>query len=60
MLHFKNKQTTINNYIIIIIVFKNRYSIKFEQIYLSKPTHWEKDGTAAHLWPNEARLRNLT
>ena len=21
-----------------------RYLLKFEQIYLSKPTHWEKDG----------------
>jgi DNA-directed RNA polymerase II subunit RPB2 len=40
--------------------FKNRYFLKFDQIYLSKPTHWERDGTASHLWPNEARLRNLT
>jgi DNA-directed RNA polymerase II subunit RPB2 len=37
-----------------------KYSLKFEQIYLSKPTHWEKDGKAVYLMPNEARLRNLT
>lgn len=36
-----------------------RYSIKFEQIYLSKPIHRSNEGTA-YLWPNEARLRNLT
>lgn len=34
--------------------------MKFEQIYLSKPTHWEKDGTPTPMMPNEARLRNLT
>lgn len=34
--------------------------MKFEQIYLSKPTHWEKDGAPVPLMPNEARLRNLT
>ncbi len=37
-----------------------RYVIKFEQIYLSKPTHWEKDGAPSPMMPNEARLRNLT
>ncbi|GAB1607680.1 DNA-directed RNA polymerase II subunit RPB2 [Argonauta hians] len=37
-----------------------RYVLKFEQIYLSKPTHWEKDGTPSPMMPNEARLRNLT
>ena len=37
-----------------------KYSLKFEQIYLSKPTHWEKDGAPVPLMPNEARLRNLT
>ena len=30
------------------------------QIYISKPTHWEKDGSPSPLMPNEARLRNLT
>lgn len=34
--------------------------MKFEQIYLSKPTHWEKDGSPSPMMPNEARLRNLT
>ena len=37
-----------------------KYSLKFEQIYLSKPTHWEKDGAPVPLMPNEARIRNLT
>uniref|UniRef100_G1Q9D0 DNA-directed RNA polymerase subunit beta n=1 Tax=Myotis lucifugus TaxID=59463 RepID=G1Q9D0_MYOLU len=37
-----------------------RYSLKFEQIYLSKPTYWERDGAPSPLMPNEARLRNLT
>ncbi|CAG0906207.1 unnamed protein product [Cyprideis torosa] len=37
-----------------------QYQLKFEQIYLSKPTHWEKDGSPSPLMPNEARLRNLT
>jgi len=37
-----------------------KYILKFEQIYLSKPTHWEKDGAPSPMMPNEARLRNLT
>ncbi|KAK4336736.1 hypothetical protein RND71_044136 [Anisodus tanguticus] len=37
-----------------------RYVIKFEQIYLSRPTHWEKDGAPSPMMPNVARLRNLT
>jgi len=37
-----------------------QYLLKFEQIYLSKPTHWEKDGAPSPMMPNEARLRNLT
>uniref|UniRef100_H2Y4I8 DNA-directed RNA polymerase subunit beta n=1 Tax=Ciona savignyi TaxID=51511 RepID=H2Y4I8_CIOSA len=37
-----------------------KYLLKFEQIYLSKPTHWEKDGAPSPMMPNEARLRNLT
>ncbi|XP_028515345.1 DNA-directed RNA polymerase II subunit RPB2 [Exaiptasia diaphana] len=37
-----------------------KYVLKFEQIYLSKPTHWEKDGAPSAMMPNEARLRNLT
>ena len=37
-----------------------RYLLKFDQIYLAKPTHWEKDGAPVPMMPNEARLRNLT
>ncbi|CAD6188327.1 unnamed protein product [Caenorhabditis auriculariae] len=37
-----------------------KFSLKFNQIYLSKPTHWEKDGAPMPMMPNEARLRNLT
>ncbi|CAL4249237.1 unnamed protein product, partial [Meganyctiphanes norvegica] len=37
-----------------------RHLLKFEQIYLSKPTNWEKDGYNYSMMPNEARLRNLT
>lgn len=37
-----------------------KYVVKFEQIYLSRPTHWEKDGAPSPMMPNVARLRNLT
>ena len=43
-----------------VFLMQPHYSLKFEQIYLSKPTHWEKDGTPQPMMPNEARLRNLT
>jgi DNA-directed RNA polymerase II subunit RPB2 len=36
------------------------YQFKFEQIYLSKPTTKEGDGSIQEMFPNEARLRNLT
>jgi len=36
------------------------YTFKFEQIYLSKPTTREGDGSIQEMFPNEARLRNLT
>ena len=36
------------------------YKIKFGQIYLSKPTWTEPDQTTSAMFPNEARLRNLT
>ena len=42
------------------IVNQPKHVLKFEQIYISKPTHWEKDGAPSVLTPNEARLRNLT
>lgn len=34
--------------------------ISFNQIYLSKPTMTEADGETSGMFPNEARLRNLT
>jgi DNA-directed RNA polymerase II subunit RPB2 len=37
-----------------------RYEIRFGQIYLSKPTMTEADGTTQPMFPSEARLRNLT
>lgn len=36
------------------------FSIEFGQVYLSKPTNVEKDGTVTNMFPHEARLRNLT
>uniref|UniRef100_A0A915PF96 DNA-directed RNA polymerase n=1 Tax=Setaria digitata TaxID=48799 RepID=A0A915PF96_9BILA len=33
-----------------------KFALKFDQIYLSKPTHWEKDGAPTPMMPNEARL----
>ncbi|CAH8636550.1 unnamed protein product [Heterobilharzia americana] len=41
-------------------ILENPYRLKFEQIYLSKATHWEKDGSSVPMTPNDARLRNLT
>ncbi|KAA1110516.1 DNA-dependent RNA polymerase II [Puccinia graminis f. sp. tritici] len=37
-----------------------RFEISFGQIYLSRPTMTESDGTVSPMFPNEARLRNLT
>ena len=37
-----------------------RYEIKFGQIYLSRPTITETDGSVVPVFPQEARLRNLT
>ncbi|OIR57198.1 MAG: DNA-directed RNA polymerase II subunit RPB2 [Amphiamblys sp. WSBS2006] len=34
--------------------------LSFGQVYISKPTFTEGDGTTQVLFPNEARLRNLT
>lgn len=39
---------------------KKVFEIKFGQVYLSKPTTVEKDGTVTNIFPHEARLRNLT
>ncbi|EJD51976.1 DNA-dependent RNA polymerase II second largest subunit [Auricularia subglabra TFB-10046 SS5] len=37
-----------------------RHEIKFGQIYLSRPTITEADGSVTPVFPQEARLRNLT
>jgi len=37
-----------------------RYVLNFGQIYLSKPNMTESDGCIQSMYPNEARLRNLT
>ncbi|KAI8374826.1 DNA-directed RNA polymerase II subunit RPB2 [Blakeslea trispora] len=37
-----------------------RYIINFNQIYLSKPTMTEADGSTQPMFPQEARIRNLT
>ncbi|QRW24628.1 DNA-directed RNA polymerase III subunit C6 [Rhizoctonia solani] len=37
-----------------------RYEIRFGQIYLSRPTITEADGSVVPVFPQEARLRNLT
>ena len=34
--------------------------VKFGKVYISKPTHWEQDGTSGPMFPNDARLRKLT
>ena len=39
---------------------KRVFEIRFGQVYLSKPTTVEKDGTVTNIFPHEARLRNLT
>eukprot|EP00547_Thalassionema_nitzschioides_P003834 CAMPEP_0194221332 /NCGR_PEP_ID=MMETSP0156-20130528/30372_1 /TAXON_ID=33649 /ORGANISM="Thalassionema nitzschioides, Strain L26-B" /LENGTH=1218 /DNA_ID=CAMNT_0038951699 /DNA_START=8 /DNA_END=3664 /DNA_ORIENTATION=- len=36
------------------------FEIHFGQVYLSKPTTVEKDGTVTNIFPHEARLRNMT
>lgn len=35
-------------------------TVSFGQIYISKPTQFENDGSSNPMQPNEARLRNLT
>lgn len=39
---------------------RNRVVITWGQTYLSRPVHYEDDGTNEKLFPNQARLRNLT
>ena len=40
-------------------IHKKVFEIHFGQVYLSKPTTVEKDGTVTNIFPHEARLRNL-
>ncbi|CAJ0640509.1 11934_t:CDS:2 [Entrophospora sp. SA101] len=37
-----------------------RFYIRFGQVYLSRPTMTEADGSVQAMFPQEARLRNLT
>lgn len=37
-----------------------KHQLEFGQVYLSKPSITDKDGTMHPMFPNEARLRNLT
>ena len=37
-----------------------RYTIKFGNVHLSRPTHFDHNGESTVLTPNVARLRNLT
>jgi DNA-directed RNA polymerase II subunit RPB2 len=41
-------------------IIKRRYEINFGALSVSVPVITEGDGTNSSLWPNEARLRNLT
>lgn len=36
------------------------YRLKFGQLSLNQPSVEDKEGQSRHLWPGEARLRNLT
>lgn len=36
------------------------HTLEFGQIYILKPTNWEKDGNTTAIMPNDARLRDLT
>jgi len=39
---------------------QRRYKLQFGQIFLSKPSMVEADGSPTPMVPNDARLRNLT
>lgn len=39
---------------------KLRARVEFNQVFVTKPTFHEKDGTVNHITPQQARLRNLT
>jgi len=42
------------------LMLQRRHEIKFGQIYLARATMTESDGTTSPMFPQEARLRNLT
>jgi DNA-directed RNA polymerase II subunit RPB2 len=41
-------------------IVKRRYEIKFGKVSMAQPMYTENDGTTSQLWPQVARLRNLT
>lgn len=43
-----------------LFCFQRRFQINFGQIWLSRPTVSEADASTQPLYPNEARLRDLT
>lgn len=43
-----------------MVCLQVRVQVRFEQIYLSMPTITEDDGESKPLFPNAARLRQLT
>jgi DNA-directed RNA polymerase II subunit RPB2 len=42
------------------ITNQNTFLVLFNQVYVSKPTATEKDGTTSNMFPQEARLRSMT
>ncbi|KAI3386255.1 hypothetical protein SNEBB_000353 [Seison nebaliae] len=43
-----------------VIIDPKKYEISFDQLSISKPIFWESNGNSYPLFPNEARLRNLS
>ena len=41
-------------------VTRSTFAVLFNQVYVSKPTATERDGTTSNMFPHEARLRNMT
>jgi DNA-directed RNA polymerase II subunit RPB2 len=39
---------------------QSTFLVLFNQVYVSKPTATERDGTTSNMFPHEARLRNMT
>eukprot|EP00045_Choanoeca_perplexa_P014129 m.164424 g.164424 ORF g.164424 m.164424 type:complete len:1200 (+) comp16578_c0_seq1:206-3805(+) len=43
------------------VVIPDKHRLSFEQVYFGeRPMHHEDDGTMIYMYPNDARLRNLT